>query len=145
MVWTATTLPFELVKEKWETLKKDRRPLAQWELVFDQLRTLDVLSKQVEVALHAATNAAADICARGGISPSKRTHSEVSPPTPNVWGDNLWEQFQDANLDPNQILGVSQIHLAVLDDHNKRIKVQEEINLKENMARCNQDMVEVHT
>ena len=46
-------------------------------------------------------------------------------------------------MDPVQILDLKESHLAVLDDHNKRIKEQKEINLKENMARRDQDMVEV--
>ena len=53
------------------------------------------------------------------------------------------EQFQDALQDPNQILDLKDSHLAVLSDHNKRLKLQEDINSKENMTRCDQDMVEV--
>ena len=95
------------------------------------------------MALQEATNAAPDNCERERIPPSKRAHSKISPPTPNSWGDNFLEQFQDDYLDPAQILGLKESHLAVLDNHNKRIKVQEKISLKENMARHDQDMVEV--
>ena len=44
LVWTATTLPFEAIELHSHKLKEDRRPLAEWQTVFDQLRWLDGLS-----------------------------------------------------------------------------------------------------
>ena len=112
--------------------------------MFDQLRASGGLSKHLEVALQAATDTAADIRVKGRISPSKHVYSELSPPTTRyLGGDNFLDQFQDAYSDPTQILEVKQSHLAVLDNFNKRIKVQESISSKENMARCDQDMVEM--
>lgn len=74
----------------------------------------------------------------------KCAHSELSPSTPrDLRGNNLLNQFQDTYLDAHQILDVKQSHIAVLDNFNKRIKVQESINLEENMARRDQDIVEV--
>ena len=53
-------------------------------------------------------------------------------------GDNLFGQFREAYLDAIKdrrlVFDVQQSHMAVLDDFNKRIKVQESINSEENMA-----------
>lgn len=40
MVWTATTLAYEIVASNWERLKHEKRPLVQCEIVFDQMRAL---------------------------------------------------------------------------------------------------------
>ena len=86
LVWTATTLPFEAIEPECKTPKKDRCPLAEWETVFDHFRGSVGLSKQVEVALQATTDAAEDFCVRGAISPAKRAHSEMSTPIQNIGG-----------------------------------------------------------
>ena len=75
--------------------------------MFYQLRALDGSSEHLELALQAATDVAADIHEKGGISPSKCAHSELLPTTTrDSRGDNLLDQFQDTYLDPTQILNV---------------------------------------
>ena len=86
LVWTATTLPFETIERDWDRVKVDRCSLAQWQNFFDQLRGADGSGKHVEVALQAASDAAADICATGVNFPSKRAHSEMSPTPQNMGG-----------------------------------------------------------
>ena len=143
LVWTATTLPFETIKRVWDSVNGDRRPLAQWQNFSDQLRGADGSGKHVGLALQALAEVAADICATGAISPSKRAHSEMSPPIQNIVGQSLLGQFQEVLGDPDQNLAVNDTHLTLLIDYNKRIKVQEQINVPSAVARHDQDMVEV--
>ena len=76
------------------------------------------------LALQTSADAAADIRATGAISPSKRAHSEMSPPILNIVGQSLLGKFQEVLGDPDQNLAVNDIHLALLIDYNKRLKVQ---------------------
>ena len=48
-------------------------------------------------------------------------------------GDNLLGQFSDAIENRGSTLNVSQNHMAVLEDLNKRMKVQEVYNTEENV------------
>ena len=77
----------------------------------------------------------------GGISPSKRAHAELSPR--HLEGDNLVSQFHEAFTETSQILDADTAHAAVLENLNKKIKVQEVINSPKNVAKHYQDMVEV--
>ena len=79
--------------------------------------------------MQAATDAATDICKKRRISPLKRAHSQLSPPTAQgMKDDNLLDQFRNIYLDAIEehglALDVQQSHMAVLDDLYKRIKVQ---------------------
>ena len=65
------------------------------------------------------------------------------PPPRHLGGDNLVAQFHEAFTETSQILDVDTAHVAWLDNLNKRIKVQEVINSPINIARRDQDMVEV--
>ena len=148
MVWTATTLAYEVVASNWEHLQLEKRPLSQWESIFDPLHASDGLTQNIPLAMQAATNAATDICEKGGISPLKRAHSQLSLPTAQgMKGDNILYQFRDSYSDAIKehglALDVQQSHMAVLNDLNKRIKVQELYKTEENMALQDQNMVGV--
>ena len=67
----------------------------------------------------------------------------MSPQPQDIGGQNLFVEFTDGVDDPTQILTVNELHCAVLTDYYTRLKVQEQINLPANMARRDQDMVEV--
>ena len=143
LVWTATTLPFETIKRVWDRVKGDRCPLSQWQNFFDRLRGADDSGEHVELALRASVDAAASIRAKGAISPSKRGHSELSPPIENIVGQSLLGQFQEVLGDPNKVLTVEDTHIALLIDYNKRLKVQEQINTPSEVTRRDQDIVEI--
>ena len=143
LVWTATTLPFETIKLVWDRVSGDRRPLAQWQDFFDQLRGADGSGEHVALALQASADAAANIRATGAISPLKRAHAEMSPLPQNIGGQDLLGEFTDALDDPSQILTVNESHCALLIDYNKRIKLQEQNNAPSGVARRDQDIVKI--
>ena len=99
----------------------DRRFLAQWQNFFDRLRGADGSGEHVELALQASADAAANIRATEAISPSKRVHSEMSPPIQNIVGQSLFGQIQEVLRDPNQNLAVDDTRFALLIDYNKRL------------------------
>ena len=58
-------------------------------------------------------------------------------------GENLLGQFRDTIEIPRLIADVNQSYVTVLEDLNKRMKVQEVCNTEENMMKRNQAMAEV--
>lgn len=58
-------------------------------------------------------------------------------------GDNLLDQFCDAIQEPKSPLDVKQSHMALLEDLNKRMKVQKLHSTEENVILLDQDMAEV--
>ena len=127
LVWTATTLPYETIESSWGVVGKDRRPIAQWQNFFDRVRGADESGEHVEMALQASAEAAASIRTKGAISPSKRLHAEISPSTGlgvNIVGQALLEKFQDALQETDQgKLDVNDVHMSLLRDYNKRLRV----------------------
>ena len=100
MVWSATTLAYEVAAKDWERLQHEKRPLAQWESIFDQLGALDRSSQNLQLTIQAATDAATDICKKGEISLLKRPYSQLPPPTAQgLRGNNLLGQFWEAYSD----------------------------------------------
>ena len=101
----------------------------------------------MDLALQASAEAGASIRTKGGISPSKRIYSNISPPTGkgfNIVGQALLRQFQDVLGDPDQgELAVNDTHLALLIDYNKRLKVMERINVPSEVERRDLDIVEI--
>ena len=47
MVWIATKLAYKVVQQNLEYLQHEKRPIVQWEKVFDQLRFSDHLVKML--------------------------------------------------------------------------------------------------